>query len=203
MLNAVTGGNFYPLSHLAHIELPLRRGGGFFEVEMSKLTCTRCNMCLDVLEFHKNNNSKRGYQWQCKACVHLHYEKNKESVIKRSNEWRENNPVRCREIKRKHANKKEVKEKYKKYRRDNREQTRKTTRRYALRNRKKRLAGAAVILAIKKGLLIKKPCGICGKKKSQAHHDSYKKENWLNVIWFCHKHHRARHVELKDMGVTL
>lgn len=33
--------------------------------------------------------------------------------------------------------------------------------------------------------------------------DSYKKENWLNVVWFCHDHHRARHVELKDMGVTL
>jgi len=37
------------------------------------------------------------------------------------------------------------------------------------------------------------PCEICEEKKSQAHHDSYKREDWKNVRWLCLKHHREWH----------
>lgn len=45
------------------------------------------------------------------------------------------------------------------------------------------------------GRIVAQPCEICGKKKNiQGHHENYDKP--LEVIWLCHKHHRARHKEL-------
>ena len=47
--------------------------------------------------------------------------------------------------------------------------------------------------AIRDGKLKRLPCEKCGNPKSQAHHFSYSKENWLNVIWLCKKHHTQVH----------
>lgn len=41
--------------------------------------------------------------------------------------------------------------------------------------------------AIKKGLLIRKPCEVCGAEKVHAHHEDYLKP--LEVRWLCPKHH--------------
>lgn len=53
-----------------------------------------------------------------------------------------------------------------------------------------------VASALRTGALIKKPCVTCGEAESQAHHEDYSKP--LDVIWFCVKHHMARHVEIND-----
>lgn len=45
--------------------------------------------------------------------------------------------------------------------------------------------------AVKKGLVIRKPCEICGCEKSQAHHCDYNKP--LDVMWLCSKHHAEWH----------
>lgn len=45
--------------------------------------------------------------------------------------------------------------------------------------------------AIKKGILIRKPCEVCGFAKADAHHDDYNKP--LNVRWLCRKHHIKHH----------
>ena len=47
--------------------------------------------------------------------------------------------------------------------------------------------------AIRDGRLIRKPCEICGDISSEAHHNSYEKEDWLNVKWLCKKHHVQLH----------
>lgn len=47
-----------------------------------------------------------------------------------------------------------------------------------------------VYFAIKKGVLIKQPCFICG-KNSEAHHPDYSKP--LDVVWLCSSHHRQAH----------
>ena len=46
-------------------------------------------------------------------------------------------------------------------------------------------------LAIRKGLIIKKPCNVCGHIKSEAHHADYYKP--LEIIWLCKKHHLEIH----------
>lgn len=48
---------------------------------------------------------------------------------------------------------------------------------------------------IKKGVLIKQPCEVCGEVKVDAHHDDYTKP--LDIRWLCRKHHLAHHREIK------
>jgi hypothetical protein len=43
----------------------------------------------------------------------------------------------------------------------------------------------------KKGILIQKPCQVCGDENSQMHHENYNKP--LGVTWLCRKDHLALH----------
>jgi len=45
--------------------------------------------------------------------------------------------------------------------------------------------------ALRKGILERLPCQVCGEKKSQAHHTDYSKP--LDVLWLCFRHHREAH----------
>ncbi len=54
------------------------------------------------------------------------------------------------------------------------------------------IAHAAVTAALAKGTLTRRPCEECG-AVSQAHHDSYYPERWLDVRWLCAAHHRQWH----------
>jgi hypothetical protein len=59
--------------------------------------------------------------------------------------------------------------------------------------------------AIRDGKLVRQPCEVCGKKKSEAHHEDYSKP--LEVIWLCKKHHseadkRRRERERRKMPVS-
>jgi ABC-type lipoprotein export system ATPase subunit len=45
-----------------------------------------------------------------------------------------------------------------------------------------------VHIAIKKGILNRQPCAVCGDPKSEGHHFDYTKP--LEVRWLCRKHHR-------------
>jgi hypothetical protein len=44
---------------------------------------------------------------------------------------------------------------------------------------------------IKRGLIKKRPCCICGEARSESHHPDYSKP--LEVIWFCRDHHLQFH----------
>jgi len=61
-------------------------------------------------------------------------------------------------------------------------------------------ASQAAHRAIKSGKIARpNNCEKCKKKcKPDAHHESYKKEDWLNVIFLCRSCHRLRHVELNN-----
>lgn len=48
-----------------------------------------------------------------------------------------------------------------------------------------------VYFALKKGLLTRLPCFICG-EKSEAHHADYSRP--LDVVWLCPSHHRQAHM---------
>lgn len=58
----------------------------------------------------------------------------------------------------------------------------------------KHKARAATRIALLKGFLQKKPCGVCGVTNVHAHHSDYSKP--LIVVWLCPKHHSALHKTL-------
>jgi hypothetical protein len=56
--------------------------------------------------------------------------------------------------------------------------------------------GRLVRKALNQGLLVKKPCEICGSEKHlRAHHDDYNKP--LDVRWLCPRHHFEWHKKNK------
>jgi len=44
----------------------------------------------------------------------------------------------------------------------------------------------------RRGLLIPKPCEICGAKETEKHHPDYSKP--LSVIWYCRPCHLKKHL---------
>lgn len=49
----------------------------------------------------------------------------------------------------------------------------------------------AVSRAVQLGILIRRPCEICGEKRAVAHHDDYAKP--LDIRWLCYPHHSEWH----------
>ena len=45
--------------------------------------------------------------------------------------------------------------------------------------------------AVRKNLITKTECFVCGKSKVEAHHPDY--DNPLDVIWMCRLHHKETH----------
>lgn len=69
------------------------------------------------------------------------------------------------------------------------------TRAYRRRNPEKYHAHQAVHRALKKGLIKREACAVCGSTKSHAHHDDYSRP--LDVMWLCPSHHAQRHAILR------
>lgn len=61
--------------------------------------------------------------------------------------------------------------------------------------KKKSLARSTLNVYIKRGVVVKQPCLICG-KKAEAHHDDYNKP--LEVKWYCRMHHLEIHKNQKN-----
>lgn len=58
----------------------------------------------------------------------------------------------------------------------------------------RRAANQAVQVAKKTGRLVRQACERCQSDDTIAHHEEYSRP--LDVIWLCHKCHKARHREL-------
>lgn len=52
-------------------------------------------------------------------------------------------------------------------------------------------AHVAVQSALRRGLLQRQPCSICGSVPADAHHSDYTRP--LQVMWLCRFHHKAEH----------
>lgn len=65
-------------------------------------------------------------------------------------------------------------------------------------------ARAALNRALRKGLIEKLKCRVCGDEKTQGHHENYEKP--FDVIWLCGFHYLVRHLEISrevEMSVIL
>lgn len=54
----------------------------------------------------------------------------------------------------------------------------------------RRAANIALGNAVKRGLVKKQPCWVCG-EKAVAHHPDYSRP--LDVVWLCYAHHKQTH----------
>jgi hypothetical protein len=140
------------------------------------LTC--CNCDVDKLDdsFYKNSSRKSGRSSQCKECDK-----------KSSSKHRKSNPIKN-------------KKRNDRYYQENKQKVKQKTANYRESNKDKYLANTAVNNAIKLGHLESQPCEVCGEKEVHGHHESYLKEDWLNVNWLCHTHHAQRHLELRSIA---
>jgi hypothetical protein len=63
--------------------------------------------------------------------------------------------------------------------------------RWRERNPLARWAHGATASAIRRGLLERQPCEVCGDLTTDAHHEDHRDP--LRVRWLCRKHHKALH----------
>ena len=129
------------------------------------MICSWCKKNKPSRLFHRLGD---GLQRKCKDCMelyaHIRYLKKKKEILSKNKKWREAN--------------KDLMAKY--VRRDRKKFP------------NKRAARIAVMNAVRLGKLEKESC-YCGVKKVEAHHPSYKKSDFLKVVWLCNKHHKAIH----------
>ena len=62
---------------------------------------------------------------------------------------------------------------------------------WAARNPKATWAHACLRSALKRGLLQRAPCEVCGSPDVDGHHDNYDRP--MDVSWLCRRHHKAHH----------
>lgn len=131
-------------------------------------TCSKCKSLKEDKEFYRDKRQEDGLYSCCKNC-HNKFFNNKKIYSKKELKLR-------------------------------RKYFREWERRYVYKNgkneRKKYLCRIKTWYLIKKGIIKRLPCEICGNKKSQAHHDDY--DNPLSVKWLCLKHHIELHYRLKN-----
>lgn len=128
--------------------------------------CIYCKKDLPKSEFYKNKATKDGLMRYCKNCDRLYR----------------------RKMRKKHPE--TYKARDKRYYANNREKKLEYLQEWRNRNKAKMAAHSLVRSAIRKGVLVKKPC-FCGETETDAHHEDYSKP--LEVQWLCRRHHVLIH----------
>ena len=62
----------------------------------------------------------------------------------------------------------------------------------------KRWAHVATASALRRGLIERQPCEVCGVEQSDAHHDDYARP--MAVRWLCRKHHKEAHRAAEEVA---
>jgi hypothetical protein len=64
------------------------------------------------------------------------------------------------------------------------------------RNPLKRWAHMATASAIRRGIIERQSCAVCGDPRTDAHHADHRDP--LSIEWLCRKHHKAAHRMLAE-----
>jgi hypothetical protein len=130
-------------------------------------TCFRCERDLPRSEFYRHAETSDGLLGKCKDCTKADVKAYKATPRGRelTRGWKTTPRSLRLNVARSQRQRKAEPEKYK--------------------------ARSAVGHALRKGSLTRKPCELCGDKKSQAHHEDYSRP--LDVIWLCFYCHREAH----------
>lgn len=163
--------------------------------------CFKCGEEKDLNDFYVHSQMGDGHLNKCKECT----KKDAKEIRITNNEYYKNYdksramlPHRV-EARKKYAD--DHPDKIRVYREkyvvNNPDKVSKAKNEYRLNNKQKCIAHSRLQYAVDSQKIIKKPCEMCGNKKSQAHHDDYSKP--LDVKWLCSKHHGLRHRELNKL----
>ena len=63
-----------------------------------------------------------------------------------------------------------------------------------------RWAHVAVASALRRKLIVRQPCDVCGDPETDSHHDDYLQP--LKVRWLCRRHHKDEHRRLRQGGAS-
>lgn len=141
------------------------------------LRCKVCGVEKPTLELNKLFRAGPWEQWnvrECKACCHARYTERyaspdkRKAQLKASRSWKDRNPERHAEA----------------------------ARAYRKRHPEKIIAQNRLNHAVRKGIVKRAPCEVCGTTdRVHAHHRSYAPEDWFNVRWLCFVCHKLEHTE--------
>uniref|UniRef100_A0A6M3Y5N4 Uncharacterized protein n=1 Tax=viral metagenome TaxID=1070528 RepID=A0A6M3Y5N4_9ZZZZ len=139
--------------------------------------CIKCKIIKPKCGFAPSN--LRCHKYRCKDCDKEYRQTNKQRHVDYCRIWR-------------HKNAESMKEVYMNYRKRNKKAIREKGIKYANENKEKRVAKDRAFWAVKKGLLKRKPCIICGDLNAIRHHADYSRP--LYVTWLCRIHHAEVHI---------
>ena len=156
-------------------------------------TCKRCGGEFPVDDFYVHKAMADGHLNFCKLCTRKRVGKHRENNLDSIREYDRSrgmlpHRIEARNIYIKTEQGKEVKKKI--------------CEKWNKRNPKKRKAEIFFRNYMRYHPELKQPCEVCSTlEKVQGHHEDYDKP--LEVRWLCPKHHKARHKELKELGIIL
>lgn len=131
---------------------------------MIKKACFKCGAEKPLTEFYAHKGMADGHLNKCKECTKKDSTKHRNENLEEIQEY-----DRQRGSRQDVGYLKEYREKYPK--------------KYAAHN--------IVNNQLRDGKMEKKPCEVCGKLKSVAHHDDY--DYPLDIRWLCQSHHKQWH----------
>lgn len=180
--------------------------------------CNHCKKKKNLNNFCKNKRCIDGYNVICKECSKEYhrkwssknkeklsnymvkyrqehkdeiqkwwedyYKKNKNRIYAKKREWMISHPE-------------EVKKYQKDYYNRHTERAKESSSKWIEKNKEKRAAHMEVLYALRRGIMSRQPCEVCGAEKAEAHHDDYSKP--LEVRWLCHKCHIRSHHALSEV----
>jgi hypothetical protein len=141
------------------------------------IVCKKCGEQKPIGAFNKKLRAGPLVDWNvdhCKACAHAEYMRRYETPEARAamqetaRGWKKANPKRHAEL----------------------------ARAYRRRHPEKIIAQNRLNHAVRKGIVKRAPCEVCGTTdRVHAHHRSYAPEDWFNVRWLCFVCHKLEHTE--------
>lgn len=137
-------------------------------MDSSLKTCFACKAKLPLGEFYAHPMMGDGHLGKCKSCCKK-YARDRRRDPEAGERIREYDRNRFHHDERRRAV------------HDERSRT------YRFRHPEKYQARVIMHNAARDGKIDRRPCMVCGSKKSEAHHPDYSKP--LDVIWLCKKHH--------------
>jgi hypothetical protein len=141
--------------------------------------CFKCNEVKELSEFYPHKKMADGHLNKCKECTKKDSEENLKRKLQDPH-WqiKERERQRIKEARRRDLG---------------------LTKKYARKQlpalvRKEKYSEYEN--AIRDGRIKQEPCAVCGKEKTQGHHEDYSKP--LDIVWLCTRHHADRHIHLRN-----